>query len=274
MGEYRIELQNLKYKVGKKCLLKNIDWKVRPKEHWIIFGLNGSGKTTLLSIIAGYKCQSEGEVKVFGETYCDENFLQNRKRIGLVSASLFDRYYTSESVLQIILSGLIGTLGLDFTITDKDVKRAKELLKKVGLGQKIDQNYNSLSKGERECVLIARALIGQPEILILDEPCSGLDVMARERMLNTIEALAEQDDMTLIYVTHYMEEILGCFENALFLKNGKIYKKGASSELFTEKCMSDFLENNIKIRYNERGRLSFFAQNKQKIELYEGGETV
>ena len=123
-----IEVNKLSCRVGKKYLLKDISWNVKPGEHWTIFGLNGSGKTTLLSILAGYKMQTDGEVKVFGEVYNNDNLLVFRKRIGLVSASCFDRYYREESALQIVLSGLFGTLGLDFDITDQNVKYAKKLL--------------------------------------------------------------------------------------------------------------------------------------------------
>ena len=267
-----IEVNKLCCRVGKKYLLKDISWSVKPGEHWTIFGLNGSGKTTLLSILAGYKMQTDGTLKVFGESYNDDNLLAFRQRIGLVSASCFDRYYREESALQIVLSGLFGTLGLDFDISDENVKYAKKLLGRVGLGEKVEQSYASMSKGERESVLIARALISNPEILILDEPCSGLDVTARDRMLNTVENLARQGKMTIIYVTHYAEEVLDCFENALLLRNGKIYKKGISSEIFTAQCMSAFLNTEIEVKKDECGRLTIFTPDEQKIELYEGGE--
>lgn len=272
MSDFVIEVNKLSCRVGKKYLLKDISWEIKQGEHWTIFGLNGSGKTTLLSILAGYKMQTDGVLKVFGEVYNDDNLLAFRKRIGLVSASCFDRYYREESALQIVLSGLFGTLGLDFSITDEDVKNAKTLLTRVGLAEKIEQSYASMSKGERESVLIARALIGNPEILILDEPCSGLDVTARDRMLNTVEALAIQGQMTIIYVTHYAEEVLDCFENALLLRKGKIYKKGRSTDIFTAQCMSSFLNTEVEVKQDERGRLTIFAPGEQKIDLYEGGE--
>lgn len=116
---------------------------------------------------------SAGMIKVFGEEYDNENLLRFRKKIGLVSGSYFDRYYHEESALEIVLAGSLGTLGLDFEIADSDVLEAKDLLKKVGLGLQINQSYGTMSKGERQNVLIARALMAHPEILILDEPCSG-----------------------------------------------------------------------------------------------------
>lgn len=257
-----IEINHLNYQVGREYLLKDITWKVKAGEHWAIFGLNGSGKTTLLSILAGYKMLSEGEVKIFGAPYDDDNLLAFRKRIGLVSASYFDHCYGEESALQIVLSGLLGTLGLDFDITDDAVKHAKNLLSRVGLGEKIEQSYSSMSKGERENVLIARAFMNHPEILILDEPCSGLDIIAREKMLDAIEAFAKQSDKTIIYVTHYAEEVPDCFEHALLLRNGRIYATGNRTEIFTKQCLCRFLDVDVEVQYDERGKMMIVADDE------------
>lgn len=262
-----IEVKDLCYKVGKKYLLKDISWKVERGEHWNVFGLNGSGKTTLLSILAGYKMPTTGSVKIFGEPYSNENLLAFRKKIGLVSTSCFDLFFSNESVLQIVLSGTLGSTGLDFSISNQDVKNARGMLEKVGLAQKLDQSYDLLSKGERENVLIARALVANPEILILDEPCSGLDVSARDKMLNTIEALAGRQDMTMVYVTHYAEEILDCFEHTLLLKQGKIYQQGATRILFTEENISDFLGTDVEVQCDQYGRMSMHARKRYVIEL-------
>lgn len=262
-----IEMKQLNCKIGKQYLLKEINWTITDGEHWILFGLNGSGKTTLLSILAGYQQQTSGELKVFGEAYCAENLIRNRRKIGLVSSSYFDRCYQDESVLEIVLSGVLGTLGLDFDLTDADVKRAKQLLGRLGLAEKINQSYGTMSKGERECVLIARALLAEPEILILDEPCSGLDVLARDNMLHTVEQLAESRETTMIYVTHYMEEILPCFEHAVLLRQGRIYQKGRSQTVFTEAVMCDFLQSAVQVHRDENGRITLSMAERKSFEL-------
>lgn len=177
-----IEVKKLCCKSGYRYLLHNINWEVQKGDHWIVFGMNGCGKTTLLSIIAGYNDFTTGSVKIFGEAYNNDNILQNRKKIGWVSSSFFDKYLTWESALNIVLSGLTGTLSIQFDITDADVKKAKKLLKELRLGDKINQPFCLMSKGERQCVLIARALISNPEILILDEPGTGLDIYAPGNM--------------------------------------------------------------------------------------------
>lgn len=241
MAENVIETKNLVLKSGYRYLLNNITWQVKKGEHWIVFGLNGSGKTTLLSVLAGFKQATKGTVKVLGEEYKAENVLKLRQKIGWVSSSFFDQVYTKEAPLDIVLSGKFGTLGIDGRIEDKDIKKAKDLLMGLHLEGKIYRPFHVLSKGERQNVLIARALIGEPEILMLDEPCTGLDIGAREYLLNTVREIAGSKKMTMIYVTHHVDEILPeVFDKTMLLKNGMIYQTGATEQLFTDRIMTDF----------------------------------
>lgn len=259
MSDQIIRMQKLCYRIGQKYLLRDIDWQLQRGEHCVVFGLNGSGKTTLLSVAAGYKTATSGCLQVFGQDYTADNILDNRRRIGLVSNSYFDRYYRQESALDIVLSGALGTLGLDFDIDDGDVQLALELLRQVGLSDRIGQPYGAMSKGERQNVLIARALMAKPELLVLDELCSGLDVLARERVLGTVQGLADAGEMTIVYVTHYTEEILPCFETTLLLKKGRIYASGDSRKLLTSAQMSQFLEEAVVIERDQRGRIQLQA---------------
>lgn len=246
-----IDIKNLSYKAGQRYLIHNINWQVQKGDHWIVFGMNGCGKTTLLSAIAGFNGFTSGSLEVFGEPYTDDNILKNRKRIGFVSSSLFDKYLTWESALNIVLSGLSGALGLSFHIAHEDVKRAKKIMYSLGLQEKIDQPFCLLSKGERQKVLIARALVTKPEILILDEPGTGLDIYAREYVLKTVETLAAQTNMTLIYVTHYAEEILPSFDKTMLLLDGRIYKQGKTEEIFSSDIISDFLKQSATVEHTE-----------------------
>lgn len=236
-----IETKNLSCKSGCRYLIHNINWQVEAGEHWIVFGMNGCGKTTLLSIVAGYNNYTSGTVKVFGEEYTKDNIFKNRQKIGWVSSSFFDKYLSWESALNIVLSGVTGTLGVNFDTSDDEVKRAKKLLRELRLGDKINQPFYLMSKGERQCVLIARALISNPEILILDEPGTGLDIYAREYVLKTVEDLALNTKMTLIYVTHYAEEILPMFDKTLLLRKGRMYRQGLTADIFSSEVISEFL---------------------------------
>ena len=247
-----LRMQNLCCKAGNKYILKNIDWEVKKGQHWIVFGMNGSGKTTLLSIAAGYMGHTHGELEVLGQSYNDDTILDIRRRIGWVSASFFDKCLSRETVLDIVLAGKTATLGVDYTITDEDVRRAKALLTELRLKNKINYPFDFLSKGERQNVLIARALMGNPELLILDEPCTGLDVFSREYLLSTIHDLAKNTDVTIIFVTHYTEEIMDIFPECMLLKDGQIYMKDRTESVFCSETMSNFLNYPVEVSWQNQ----------------------
>lgn len=251
-----IKTERLCCQSGKHYLLKDINWEVRRGEHWIVFGLNGSGKTTLLSAIAGYKQLTEGTLEVLGQQYTEDTIFSLSKQIGWVSASFFDKYYTGETVLYVVLSGLFGTLGISENITDADVIRAKEMLKQWNVADKSDMPFNMLSKGEQQNVLIARAMMGNPQILVLDEPGTGLDVLAREQMMECVNKLAISTEITLIYVTHYPEEIQPCFNKCLMLKQGKVVACDTVENVFESKTLSRLLQRNVIVNRNEAGVIS------------------
>ena len=249
-----ISVRGLCVRSGSRYLLRDIDWEVKKGEQWVVFGLNGSGKTTLLSVIAGFKEPTSGEVAVFGKSYSNADLLHSRRKIGWVSSSFFDKYYTRESALNIVLSGLSGTLGINGSITDEDVLKAKALLKEWHFGDRVDMPFSILSKGERQNILIARALIAEPEILVLDEPGTGLDVLAREYLLQKIDALASQQKMTIIYVTHYPEEIQPIFQHCLILREGRIIAQGPTDELLQSQGLSQALQAAVTVHKDPDGR--------------------
>ncbi len=242
-----VKIENMYCTAGNRYLLQNINWEIKKGEHWLLFGMNGCGKTTLLSIVAGFKQHDGGTVQLFGESYNDKNTLELRKKIGWISASFFDKVYHSEKVLDIVLSGLNGSLGKCFDISNDDIKKAKYLLKELHVGHKTESPFDQLSKGERQNVLIARALISEPELLILDEPGTGLDIFAREYMLQTVKDLAVNQDMTIIYVTHYPEEILPMFDHCALMKDGAFYQVGMTRDIFTKENLSQFIHHDVNL---------------------------
>lgn len=247
-----ISLKRVSCKIGHRYLIREIDWSVKTGEHWVVFGMNGSGKTTLLSIIAGFMHSTSGKIELFNEHQDENTIMRNRKKIGWVSASYFERYYTKESVLDIILSGKSGTLAREDNIHLSDIKLAKDILDELGMKDKYNRGFDTLSKGERQNVLIARALINNPEILILDEPCTGLDIYNRDHLFRTIEDLSRNKKLTIIYVTHYVEEILPLFDHIILLKNGRIFKKGDTKDILTTNVISDFLDCPSTVRFDEK----------------------
>ena len=233
MRSNTIHIENLNFMAGNRYLLKKIDWDIKQNENWLLFGLNGSGKTTLLSVIAGYGNYTSGTVEVLGMEYTEDTTQYIRSRIGFVSSSFFTKYFKYETVLHVVLSGLTGTLGVNFKISNQDVIRAKKLLTELEVEDKANQAFQELSKGEQQKVLIARALVANPEILILDEPSTGLDLYARDKMLRFIKKIADED-ITIIYVTHYLEEVVETFDQCLVLKEGEIYAKGRTEEILNQ----------------------------------------
>lgn len=226
MNEVLIDVKHLCCKSGKRYLLKDIDWTVNKGEHWAVFGLNGCGKTTLLSIIAGFRKYTSGKIELFGEAISAENILDNRKKIGL-----------------------------DDSINENDVKTVKSMLKEIGLENKCNMPFNTLSKGERQNILLVRAMFSNPEILILDEPCSGLDIVARERVLQTVRSIISKNDTTVIYVTHYAEELLNDFSHVMLLKKGKVFAQGYTSDCLKSDSMSAFLDIPVVVGRDAQKRL-------------------
>ena len=165
-----IQIQNLTLQTGSNRLLTNINWTINRGENWIVFGRNGSGKTTLLSTLVGFHKFQRGSLKINGIEFSAENMLQLRQEIGWVSSSFFAQYYRNEKVLDIVLSSWTGTLGVSSFPEDRAVVRAKQLLTDLGLRAKIEMPYSTLSKGEQQKVIIARAFLTDPKILIFDEP--------------------------------------------------------------------------------------------------------
>lgn len=244
-ASYVIEAAGLGYQTGRQYLLRGINLHIRQGEHWLIYGANGCGKTTLLSILAGFRQQTEGSLTVFGEPFTNETVLDSRKRIGWISSSFFDTRYHHEAVLDIVLSGKFGTYGLDFDWNSTDYRRAKTLLEALGLADKAHQSYDRLSKGQRQNVLIARAFMHKPEILLLDEPCSGLDVLAKARFMALLTQLMAQKALTVLFVSHEVGEVRHLFEQTLFLRNGRLFDQGETAQMFTDDKLSAFFQQKV-----------------------------
>ncbi len=244
-----IRFENVAVIRNGKTILKEIDWNVNKNEHWAILGLNGSGKTSLLNVICGYLYPTSGKVQVLGQEFGKTNIPELRKDIGFISSSLKGQLKNFDTVLSIVLSGKFASIGLYEAVEKKDVQEARRLMEQLGIEHLEDSAYGVLSEGEKQRVLIARALMAHPKILILDEPCNGLDVIAREEFLEFIEKLAQQEFCpTLIYVTHHVEEVLPCFSHTLLLKDGEVYAQGFSRELLKENTLSEFFGREVTVQ--------------------------
>ncbi|MDF1762923.1 MAG: molybdate ABC transporter ATP-binding protein ModF [Oleibacter sp.] len=214
-----VRMVNASIKYSEHVLFSQLNWTVNPGQHWAVLGPNGSGKTSLLQMITGDNPQCyRNELYLFGmKRGSGETIWDIKKHIGLVSSSLQWEYRATTNVLTTVISGLYDSIGLYKAAGDRDRQLAEHWLSIIGLREKANQSLHHLSYGEQRLVLIARALIKQPPLLILDEPCQGLDDIGREMVLAFIRRLSEQTKVTLLYVTHHLNEIPDTFDCRLIL---------------------------------------------------------
>ncbi|MFT8323251.1 MAG: ABC transporter ATP-binding protein [Bacillus sp. (in: firmicutes)] len=236
-----------------KWILQDINWKINKGEHWVLYGLNGAGKTALLNMLCAYYHPTVGAVEVLGKVFGKAELGGAlRKRIGLVSNRLQQNLYASDSAYEIILSGAFASIGLYETPTDEVRQKAIDLLKQLGCFDYANRAYSSLSQGEKQKVLIARALMLDPELIILDEPATGLDFLAREQLLESIHNMAEKENApTIIYVTHHLEEVLPVFTHSFLLKKGTVFAKGRTVEMMSSENLSNFFEFPVKVIWDK-----------------------
>jgi iron complex transport system ATP-binding protein len=239
MPDTVVELENVSFCRKERQILSDISWRIETGRHWALLGANGSGKTTLLKILTGYEWPTFGSVRVLGERFglCDIGRL--RKLIGWVSSAMTQRLPMQDRAVDVVASGLDASIGLYRHVTDEEYNKSLFVLKQLQVESIACQHYGTLSQGEMQKVLIARALVCQPKLLILDEPCIGLDPAARQRFLTDLAGLAKSDQMpTMILVTHHIEEIDPWIENVLLLKDGKVQSQGSPDDIITSEQMS------------------------------------
>src|SRR5436190_16351183 len=204
-------------------ILHDVTWRVERGQHWVILGANGSGKTSLLSALTGYLSPTSGEISVLGETFGESDWRELRKHIGLVSSSVRQMMADHEPALITVVSGKYAMIDYWGRVRTADRLAAARILRDVEAEHLADRRWEVLSQGERQRILIGRALMAKPRLLILDEPCAGLDPVAREHFLAFLQRLGTQRGApALIFVTHHVEEIMPAFTHALLLREGRI----------------------------------------------------
>jgi iron complex transport system ATP-binding protein len=229
-----LDVNNLRVARGHTEILRDVNWRIQRGENWVILGANGSGKTTLLKTLTGYMPPSSGALTVLGRTYGSSDWRELRLRIGVVTSAFATAIPSAEPVIDTVISGKYAQLDLWHRVSREDRAQAGRLLRFIGLDALADREWAYLSQGERQRVLIARALMGRPKVLILVEPCSGLDPVAREQFLAFIERLARRRSAPcLVLVTHHVEEIVPAFTHALLLRKGAVVATGLRGTVLT-----------------------------------------
>jgi iron complex transport system ATP-binding protein len=229
---YRVELA--------RPILEAVTWRILPGEHWALIGANGSGKSTLLSIVSGDLWPSRGVVRVLGAEYGRVDKREHRKQIGLVSSSLAGNLPSLDTGLEVAASGIRAMIGQLGRPDPGELARGARALDRVRAADSGPKPFGVLSQGERQRVMIARALVNEPKLLILDEACAGLDPIAREHFLSDLEALSrEPGGPTQIHVTHHLEEVPPFVTHALVLLEGRVLASGSAGSVLCSDCLTE-----------------------------------
>jgi iron complex transport system ATP-binding protein len=247
-----IKLSNVSFIREQRTILDHVNLDIRKGEQWVLLGKNGSGKTTLLEMMNGYEFPSSGQVTVLGNLYGTVDVREIRKRIGYISQSLMDKLALRDPVWEVVATGEFAYLRFYEAISGEVIAKANDMLRYVGLEHVKDQPLGTLSQGERKKIMLARALMTNPDILIMDEPCSGLDLYEREKLLANINGL-NQRGITVVYVTHHIEEIMPMFTHVALIDQGKLIAAGDKESVLTEENLNRAFDVQLAVEWF-RGR--------------------
>ncbi len=234
-----LDVRNLSF-IADRPIVDGITWTVLEGERWVLLGANGSGKTSLISTICAYNTPSSGEMSVDGKTYASFNWQKMREKIALVGSQLRRAINRDEKVVDVIVSGKFAQINYFGRITKKLVLEAYGQMKRFGIAHLIDSDWFLISQGERQKVLMARAMMLKPSVVFLDEPCTGLDPIARREFVKFLDKLCSDKTIpAIVMATHYVEEIPPSFTHAIIIKGGKMLASGKIEKVMTSKNLSE-----------------------------------
>ena len=234
-----LRLTDISIRRGDNWLVREANWTVNPGENWVVLGPNGSGKTSLLSTITGYLQVTSGSIHVLGHSYGTFDWREMRKRIGFVGSSLQKLMVPEELAIEIVAGGRDAAMDIHMEDLSEDyLVAARNLLKRLGISRLAERPWRVLSQGERQRVLIGRALMARPGFMILDEPCAGLDPVSREKFLTFLAQLSERRSAPpMVFVTHHVEEIRPFFTHALLMSRGRVISAGPIREALNNQAI-------------------------------------
>ena len=252
-----LEFADVTVRRGRATLIDSISWRVDEPDRWVVLGPNGAGKTTLLQVAAAMIHPTDGVAGILGEVLGTVDVFDLRPRIGVTSAALAERIPREERVRDVVVSASYGIVGRwRESYDDLDHERADELLAEVGVSRLAERTFGTLSEGERKRVQIARALMTDPELLLLDEPAAGLDLGGREDLVSTLSVLAQaQSSPATVLVSHHVEEIPPGFTHAMLMRDGQVVAAGPLTEVITEANLTATFRMPLVLSY-EAGRFA------------------
>jgi len=234
---------------------------IYPGQNLVVIGLNGAGKSTILNVLSTDIYPTKGQVNILGETIGKVDINELKNRIGFSSPKLIPRVPSQETVTNIVLSAAYSVFGRYKEIyEDFDIQRAVECLEIMGMKDLADRSFETLSDGEKQRSLIARALMNDPEILLLDEPASSLDIVAREELLARLDdVMSQPSSPAIVMVTHHLEEIPKLISHCAIVKNGQVLSFGPIDEVLTDQNLSVGYNMNLKIVNNQGRKFAYKA---------------
>jgi iron complex transport system ATP-binding protein len=245
-----IQLQGLTFRRGERDILRGVDLMVNPGEHWALLGRNGCGKSTVLEMITGYLFPTTGTIDVLGNRFGQCDVREIRKRIGYISPALIEKMTLQDPVWEIVASGAFAFLRFYEEIENEIRERAYIELERVGLEAFAEQPFGTLSQGERKKALLARTMMASPELLILDEPCAGLDLFEREKFLYALSELSTRN-LSMLYVTHHIEEIVPLFTHVALMSQGKLVASGLKRDVLTPERFEEAYDLPLDIQWRD-----------------------
>ena len=249
-----LEIRGLSIRRDATRILDGITWTLERGQHWVILGANGSGKTSLLSALTGYLSPTSGDVTVLGQTFGESDWRELRTHVGLVSSSVRQMMADHEPALTTVISGKYAMIDYWGRVKREDRAAAARILKQIEATHLAARPWLVLSQGERQRILIGRALMARPRLLILDEPCAGLDPVARENFLAFLQRLGSRRGApALILVTHHVEEIAPVFSHALLLRGGRALASGEKDAVLTSANLSEAFGAEVRLA-QKKGR--------------------
>lgn len=236
-----LRLADVSFRRGVTEILRGITWSVGPGEHWVVLGRNGSGKTTLAQVASLYEHPSSGTVEVLGERLGRTDVRTLRRRIGFVSASFADRIRPALPAADVVMTAKFAALEPWWhSYDDADRTRAADLIVSMGVSGRAEHPFGTLSSGERQRVLLARALMSEPSLLLVDEPSAGLDLGGREELVQQFDRMTTRPDAPpIVLVTHHVEEIPTRFTHLLALRDGEVLAQGPLGDTLDAQLLSD-----------------------------------
>lgn len=251
-----LHVQDLSIRRDGTPILRDVSWRIEPGENWVVLGPNGCGKTSLLAALTGYLMPTSGEIDLLGQRFGESDWRALRTRIGIVSSAVRQLMADSEPALESVASGRYAMIDFWGRPNAADRKRALQILRSVECPHLADRPWAVLSQGERQRILIGRALMSDPRLLILDEPCAGLDPVAREHFLLFLGRMAARRGApALVLVTHHVEEIVPCFTHALLLRDGAVVDAGPIARTLGHASLSHTFGEKVRLQ-RTHGRFS------------------